>query len=115
MKGIEITIRLDEFVESRVSTREDGQPLREYLTERWKEADKFTIDFEGLTIASVSFIDEAFGKLAQLHGKRELTRKIKVVNISEQDRSLLNEVVMSRLRQFQSKARAHRSVVAGSN
>jgi hypothetical protein len=103
LKGIEITVHLRDFLKCKVSTREDGTPLREYLSKRWDEADSFVIDFGNLSIASVSFMDEAFGMLAESHGKRELKRKLQIHNIEEQDESLLNGIVRSRLKQFSRK------------
>jgi hypothetical protein len=100
LKGIEITIHLRDFLKCKVSTRQDGTPLREYLSARWDEVDKFVIDFGNLSIASVSFMDEAFGMLAESYGRRELKKKLEIRNIDEQDESLLNGIVRSRLKQF---------------
>ncbi len=100
MKGIEITVKLRDFLNSKVSTRDDGKPLREYLASRWEETEKFVIDFGNLNIASVSFMDEAFGMLAETHGKRELTKKLEIQSIDPEDKTLLNGILRSRLKQF---------------
>jgi len=100
MRGIEITIKLRDFLNSKVSTRDDGKPLRDYLASRWDEAEKFVVDFGNLSIASVSFMDEAFGMLAEAHGKRELTKKLEIKSIDSEDKSLLNGILRSRLKQF---------------
>lgn len=80
-------------------TREEGHVINKILTERWGDTDHFQIDFGNLLIASVSFIDEAFGKLALCHTSDDLKRKLLFKNMVPYDRKLLNDIIVSRLRQ----------------
>ncbi len=80
-------------------TREDGEIIRKLLQNNWDTTNKFDIDFNNLEVASVSFIDEAFGRLAFKYSKEELKRKLKFRNILPFDKSLLNDILLSRYRQ----------------
>ena len=80
-------------------TREDGEIIRKLLKEHWNTIEKFFIDFNNVEVASVSFIDEAFGKLAFEHTIEELRNKLELKNILEYDKSLLNDILISRYRQ----------------
>jgi len=86
-------------------TREEGQVINQILTEQWDRTDQFQLDFGNLLVASVSFIDEAFGKLALCHTGEDLKRKLVFKNMVPYDRQLLNDVINSRLRQQTLKTR----------
>jgi hypothetical protein len=77
-------------------SRGDGARLRHAIEEAWDGTEPLILDFTGVTIASVSFFDEALGLLAREHPLSELTRRVKVENISNPDRTLLNGIVTSR-------------------
>ena len=83
-------------------SRDDGFRLREWIEKEWKNNDKLTFDFGNLLIASVSFIDEAFAKLAFNHRKEELVNKLKFENLRPFDRALLNDLVLARIRESES-------------
>lgn len=85
--------------EKNVVTRDDGKKMHDYIVSNWAQSDSIIIDFGNVLIASVSFFDEAFGKLAFEYSRGELTRKLRPVNIQEFDRALLNDILRSRLRQ----------------
>ncbi len=80
-------------------TRDDGRVINQMLAKSWDDTDQFEIDFGNLLIASVSFIDEAFGKLALCHTGETLKRKLVFHNMVPYDRKLLNDIIISRLRQ----------------
>jgi hypothetical protein len=80
-------------------TRDDGEKINKILGENWNKISHFDVDFNNVLVASVSFIDEAFGKLALQHTKENLQRKIKFENILDYDRALLNDILHSRFRQ----------------
>ena len=88
---------------SRVSRR-DGEALRHALESHWNDSEPVVLDFEGVVIASVSFFDESFGALALRHPLDELTRRIKVEHIQDEDRKLLNTLVLARKRERESLA-----------
>lgn len=80
-------------------TRDDGKVIYKLLIENWDKNSKIEIDFGNLLVASVSFIDEAFGKLALQFCKEDLQNKLIFENMVTYDRKLLNDILMSRLRQ----------------
>jgi hypothetical protein len=80
-------------------TRDDGAHLRHAIEQAWHDAGPIVLDFRGLTIASVSFFDEALGVLALEHPVEELTRRVRVENMVAADRELLNNIVSSRRRE----------------
>jgi len=80
-------------------TRDDGEKINKILSEKWGEESTFDIDFDNLLVASVSFMDEAFGTLALEHSKEDLQKKLKFSNIIDYDRGLLNDILYSRFHQ----------------
>ncbi len=80
-------------------TRKDGEKIKSLISKSWDRENKITIDFNNILIASVSFIDEAFGKLAFDHPKEDLKRKLSFENIEEYDKALLNDILLSRYKQ----------------
>ena len=92
-------IDIQEICGKKTVTRDEGQVINQILTEQWDDTDQFQIDFGNLLIASVSFIDEAFGKLALCHSSEDLKRKLVFKNMVPYDRKLLNDIIISRLRQ----------------
>ncbi|MCK4353267.1 STAS-like domain-containing protein [candidate division WOR-3 bacterium] len=79
-------------------TREDGQRLREMVQKKWN-SEIFEFDFCNVTVASVSFLDEVFGYLTLEKGLDEIKKKVRVKNITDFDRRLLNDIVYSRSKQ----------------
>lgn len=92
-------INITKTCKKKTVTREDGEKLNKILDERWNKASTFNIDFNNVLVASVSFMDEAFGKLALKHTKKSLQNKLKFENILDYDRALLNDILFSRFRQ----------------
>ena len=80
-------------------TRDGGVEVREMIEDIWDEADEITVDFGNKRVASISFMDEAFGKLAFKYGREELVDKLRPIRIQSFDRMLLNEMVLLRLKQ----------------
>ena len=97
--GALMNIDLKEFYHKRTITRDDGKIIADLILEKWKTENKITIDFSNILIASVSFMDEAFGKLAFEFSLKELQNKLSFVNIEQYDRALLNDILISRYRQ----------------
>jgi len=85
-------------------TREHGARLRSFLDSNWKKTDVFQIDFAGIKIASVSFFDEAFGKLASTVSLEELKGKFKMQSIDDFDLQILNNVIKSRYEREKKKS-----------
>jgi len=106
MTGLVHKIQVKCFLDSKVTTRHDGEVLREHLVAHWDAVDHFEIDFQNLQIASVSFIDEAFGMLAERYSKRDINRKVKMDNMNEFDRQMCDSILNSRLQQHKRRRAA---------
>lgn len=79
--------------------REDGEKLRRRIKELWSDLEPVDVDFGHVVIASVSFFDEAIAVLALQYPLDVIKRRVKVLNITEPDRRLLNTLVVSRNRE----------------
>ena len=80
-------------------SREHGRKIRNILELRLRLKNKIIIDFSSLSIASPSFIDEAFAKLMLKYPLDEIRAKLSFVNMTEFDRALLNDLVRARIRE----------------
>jgi len=80
-------------------SREHGRKIRKHIELLLKVKDSITIDFSNLSIASPSFIDEAFAKLMLKYPLDEVRTKLLFVNMTEFDRALLNDLVRARIRE----------------
>ena len=80
-------------------SRDDGKVVADRLIRAMKKEDKIVIDFSNILIASVSFFDEAFGKLAFKYPKEVLVEKLRFENMEDFDRALLNDILVSRYHQ----------------
>lgn len=80
-------------------SRDDGKKVYEKIKRLWSVSERITINFANVLVASVSFMDEAFGHLALDYSQDELRRKLKFINMMEFDRALLNDIILSRVRQ----------------
>lgn len=89
-------INISSMCGEKTVTRDDGEKINKILSEKWGEESTFDIDFDNLLVASVSFMDEAFGTLALEHSKEDLQKKLKFSNIVDYDRALLNDILYSR-------------------
>ena len=79
--------------------REHVRIIRKMIEPLLKTEHKIRIDFSNLSIASPSFIDEAFAKLLLKHSLDDVRDKLSFVNMTEFDRALLNDLVVARLRE----------------
>jgi len=94
-----MNIILQDICKKQTITRDDGQIVVEMIIDAWDREDKITIDLSNILVASVSFLDEAFGKLAFNYPKEALTEKLSFTNIQEYDKALLNDILSSRYHQ----------------
>ena len=108
MKTTEINIK--KIAGKQTVTRDDGKVIHDKVRELWGKFDRIRINFANLLIASVSFMDEAFGHLALEHSPDDLRRKLKFVNVDDYDRALLNDIILSRVRQKRLTARVRRGI-----
>lgn len=93
------TIKIKQICKKNLVTREDGMVIHNLILDKWNKFDQIEIDFGNILIASVSFLDEALGKLASDLDVNEIRRKIHLKNIQDFDRNLVNTISISRLRQ----------------
>lgn len=80
-------------------SREHGRKIRKIIEPLLKVKDRIIIDFSNLSIASPSFIDEAFAKLMLKYPLDDIRTKLSFVNMTEFDRALLNDLVRARIRE----------------
>jgi hypothetical protein len=95
----DFSINIKDVCGRNIVTRDDGKKVHDLIIGQWKESEKIKIDFGNVLIASVSFIDEIFGKLAFEFDKQEVGSKLQMLNIQEYDRALLNDILVSRYKQ----------------
>jgi len=92
-------IRVCEICPDSRVTRQDGARLRETIVRSWSAEEPLDIDFEGKTIASVSFLDEAIAVLILDHGPEVVRSRLHLVDLTDGDRRVLNQQVAHRLQQ----------------
>lgn len=81
-----------EFSDDYIS-RTAGERLREMILAAAKKSEVIEIDFSEITIASTSFFDEAFGKLAQEGwDQQKFNSSVKLKNIKSRDEDLLRSL-----------------------
>ena len=68
-------INIEQISGKHTVSRDDGKIIYEKIKKLWKNSDQSTINFANLLIASVSFLDEAFGHLALDYSQDELKSK----------------------------------------
>lgn len=105
-----MTINLKEKCGKRTISRQDGRVVADLISDGLKKHESVTIDFDNIMIASVSFFDEAFGKLAFQYSKEALKQKLVFEKIDKYDRALLNDILLSRYRQQEKESKQKRTV-----
>ena len=101
-------LNIEQISGKKTVSREDGSLVYEKIKALWQEYDRISVNFANLLVASVSFMDEAFGQLAIEHSQEELRKRLEFVNMSRFDRALLNDIIISRIRQRLLKKNAQR-------
>ena len=97
MKVSRIDIR--KMVGKHTVSRDDGKVVYEKIKDLWKKSDHISVVFANRLIASVSFMDQAFGHLALEYPLDELKKKLRFVGMVRYDKALLNDIIISRVRQ----------------
>jgi len=108
----EYKISIVEVCRSNRVTRPDGKVVHDLIILHWDSADRIIVDFGNILIASVSFLDEAFGALADEHATKEISERVKLVNITAFDKNLANGIYRSRQKQRQAQTSSHASVAS---
>lgn len=79
-------------------TRMAGERMRNMILAATNSGDRVEIDFEGLKIASTSFFDEGFAKLADEGWTMEkLVSLVTLKNIYHRDKKILDDLFSRRL------------------
>jgi hypothetical protein len=97
----EILVKLTDFSEEGVSTRDEGRLVLIHLLKLWKRYEKIILDFSNIQIASVSFCDEVFGTLSMHFNNDELKAKLTLVNIDPLDKQTINTVIAARRKELE--------------
>ncbi len=101
--GIVTKLKIKDICGTNTVTRADGKKIHQALLDHWEKSSTIEVDFGNLTIASVSFLDEAIGQLALRFKRKELISKLRLLRISSRDKRLLNDIFASRYRQVLQK------------
>lgn len=91
-----------------IVSRAHGERIRKYIEQLLKIKDRITIDFSNLSVASPSFIDEAFAKFLLKYSLEELKEKLLFINMTEFDRALLNDLARARIRERELLKETHK-------
>ena len=97
-----ITIQVKDLFLTEMS-REEGLIFRSFIEQLWDQCDRIILDFQEVTFLSVSFLDEAIAKLFLYRKPSEITLKLLLVNMSSDDKRLLNGISSSRIKQNEQK------------
>ncbi len=100
-------LNIEQVSGGKTVTRDDGGVIYQRIKAFWNDYERISVNFANLLIASVSFMDEAFGQLALEHSEQELRKKLEFANMSRFDRALLNDIIMSRIHERSLKNPQH--------
>ncbi len=87
--------RIHEIIGPKGLTRELGGKIKSQIGEHWK-TEIITLDFEGISVASPSFLDEAVGHIVQQLSETELGLKLKTQNEPNDFELAWNSMVKAR-------------------
>jgi anti-anti-sigma regulatory factor len=105
---MEEVIRLWDLFECNfLGLRVEGEAVRERMEKViMKEGKKVVLDFEGVRGISHCFADEIVGIFARVFGKEWVKENIRVVNVNENVRSMLNLAVKLAIKQREKLSKA---------
>ncbi len=84
-----------------LGSRATGEQVRSQV-EVWLQAgERVILDFEGVEMATPSFVDELVGKLFRVWGPQALRGQLRIVNASPQTRALIRRMVDARVQEWQ--------------
>jgi len=100
-----MTINVPEICGADTISRDAGRKVRELILSGWHH-DTIALIFGGKTVGSVSFFDEAIGLLLKRGGRsiEEVRKKLKFPDLTPADRTLLDYVVTTRLKEVEHQA-----------
>ena len=80
-------------------SREEGAVFRTLILQLWAQCEQIVLDFSCVDFLSVSFLDEAVGKIFLTKPSDEVYNKLKICNLSDSNSSILKSVASARMRQ----------------
>jgi hypothetical protein len=80
---------------------DQSEILYDLLKENFENEECITIDFENITVVSSPFFNGSIGLLLKDIKIEELQKKIKIVNISDDAKSILNIVIKNALEYYE--------------
>ena len=92
---------IEELCEGEASTREDGRDILVLILKWWKRAKKISLDFKNIEFVTITFIDEVFGTLAIHFTNEDLLNKLKLINIDDIDKRMINAAISSRRKELE--------------
>lgn len=97
---------IGEFCSHRESTanQKGGDYIFDLIKTSWDKDDKIEISFDGVKIATPSFLDEAIGKLTFIYDLMQLRDKLKFSHLDEKMKNKINKSVQLRLKQKESNS-----------
>ena len=81
--------------------RKGGEFIRDLIIKNWSKEDNIEISFEGVEIATPSFVDESIGKLIHNYSLQQLQNKLLFANINDDIKDKINKSIELRLQQKQ--------------
>jgi hypothetical protein len=86
---------------SDIPFRDAGRKIRKIIEDNWDKEEIFVVYFEGRSVDSVSFFDEAFALLLRKGISIELLKeRLRFPDINESDKMLLNFSLAKRLEEL---------------
>lgn len=102
-----MTIRLIESIGKYCSQRQSGpkwkggELIRDLVIKNWDKEEKIEISFEGVELATPSFVDESIGKLVHSYSLDQLKSKLAFTHINDDIKEKVNKSIELRLQQKQ--------------
>ncbi len=88
-----MNLKIKEIVGPRCIIREDGQKIYEVIHPVIMKSKIITLDFEGVTQFASPFFNFAIGQLLKDTKKEDLEHLLKIENISETGRQVIDRVI----------------------
>lgn len=89
--------KLSELSENTLVGRDIGKKTREKIKKLLTEHNHLTIDMENNNSLSPSFLDEAIIMLVIEYGKEDFSKHIRLVNINNSIKNLMNSILHDKL------------------
>lgn len=86
-------VNVSELIGEDCLTQSDGEKLRKAITPMLNKAETVRVDFAGVRVLSSPFLNAAIGKLLQEFPPDLLNEHLKIVNVTNAGRALLERVV----------------------